>query len=251
MNRIKKSITVSIIALSLVAPFTFGCTSNISKTKKVIATEVTEKRNATGFKGIKASNGVVVYITPGTSEAVSVTANQDDIKRLRTEVKEGVLEIYVANKISSWFNWKGENETYKVYVTAKEINSVVTSSGANIFSTSKIKTDKLIAQASSGSFIKFESESNDLNCESSSGAQMELIGGTKSSIIHTSSGSYINASNYITETCTARSSSGSKMDINVVKQLDAEASSGGRIIYKGNPSNINQNTTSGGEVARN
>ncbi|POY37098.1 hypothetical protein C3K47_08560 [Solitalea longa] len=247
MNITKKAIIVLTVLCTLQISFVNSFAANRHTIE--IGANKTETRSVSGYLGIQAHNGVQVYITQGAAEKVSVTGSEDGLKRLKTEVKNGVLDIYVERTGWFWSGWSNNNEVFKVYVTIKEVNSLIAHSGANIYTTSKIKADKLTVKTHSGSYIKLEGDSNELTCESSSGSQMELIGSTKNFSIQTSSGSNVNAFRLLTETCSAQSSSGSNVDISVSKQLTANSSSGSHINYKGNPKIVSKNSSSGGEVS--
>ncbi|MCO4291254.1 DUF2807 domain-containing protein [Solitalea sp. MAHUQ-68] len=246
MNLFKKSITALVLSIVLVYPvLTYA--SNFNKHQTEISKDVTENRNVTGFHGIKVSTGINVFITQGTAEKVKVTASDNIIRYLKTEVNGGILEIYLDKSEKSGWSWG--METRNVYITVKDIDAIVASSGSDISSTSRLKLDKLFAQSSSGSDIKLDLDVRELICETSSGSDAEFSGITKSFNVDASSGSDVKAFNLTAEVCVAKASSGSDIDITVTKQLTADASSGGDISYKGKPQKIVKNESSGGDVS--
>jgi hypothetical protein len=83
---------------------------------------------------------------------------------------------------------------------------------------------------------------------SSSGADIEIFGRTKSFSARASSGSSIDADELETIDAYAKASSGANINVNVSGNLTAKASSGGDIDYEGNP-NVDKNTSSGGSVS--
>lgn len=212
--------------------------------------EKTETREVPSFNGISVSTGIHVFITQGTSEKVTVTADEDIIGSIKTEVNGGILNIYVDKKNNKSWSWT-RNNTMKVYLTVKELNSITSSSGSDVSITNTLKSSKLFVKSSSGSDIDIAVDAGDLICESSSGSDMKLRGNAKSLNVKSSSGSDISAYDLTAEVCVANASSGSDIEVNVIKQLTAHASSGGDVNYKGNPQNVVKNESSGGDVSHN
>jgi hypothetical protein len=249
LNKIALLTAAATLCFSLSSFTTAGLTvykSAKATVKKVIVD--TEIRNVSGFIGIKSSNGIDVFISQGTTERVEVKADAETMKHLKTVVKDGVLEIYMEKDWSlGWSSWK--SRVTEVHITAKTINSIVASSGSDVKSVTKIKSNKLSTKSSSGSDLTLDVEANELTCESSSGSDSKLSGTAKTVYLKASSGSDIDAFDLTAEVCTAEASSGSDINISVSKQLKADASSGGDISYRGNPS-VSKEESSGGDVSK-
>lgn len=79
---------------------------------------------------------------------------------------------------------------------------------------------------------------------------MEIKGKVDYIEIKTSSGSDFNGYELISETCKADASSGSGIEITVNKELEAKASSGGDVHYKGNASATSISNSSGGRIKK-
>ncbi|AFD08756.1 head GIN domain-containing protein [Solitalea canadensis] len=250
MNLLKKSLfalalTVSTSAVALDS-FAVSGTHYINTP----LSEKTETREVEAFNGISVSTGIDVFIAQGNAEKVTVTADDDIISSIKTEVKGGILNIYVDKKNNKSWSWT-RNNTMKVYLTVKELNSITASSGSDVSTTNTLKSAKLFVQSSSGSDINLALDAGDLICESSSGSDMKLSGIAKSLNVKSSSGSDISAYELTSEVCVANASSGSDIEVTVTKQLTAHASSGGDVSYKGNPQNVVKNESSGGDVSHN
>jgi hypothetical protein len=70
---------------------------------KIISDPNAETRNVNGFHAIKVSGGIDLYLTQGNDEAVAVSAADPDARqRIRAEVENGVLKIYMDNKGMHW-----------------------------------------------------------------------------------------------------------------------------------------------------
>src|SRR5882724_6540707 len=73
-----------------------------------------ELRPVKEFHGVSVSDGIDVYLSQGSQETVAVSA--DEIKwrdRIRTEVQDGILKIWLDRK---GFNWSIGNKKMRAYI---------------------------------------------------------------------------------------------------------------------------------------
>ena len=210
-------------------------------------TDKTETRNVSNFKGVDVSAGIDLYITMGENESVKIIADDDIIDKIITEVKDGVLHIYV--KQNNWFKWSG-NETRKAYVTIKELDRIEASSGSDVKSENTLKGEELKIRVSSGANVNVDVYYKNLDVDTSSGSDAKVTGKVKNLKANSSSGSDINAGDLESVVCKASASSGSDVTVNVSGELYANASSGGDVKYYGNPSVKDIDESSGGDVSR-
>ena len=205
-----------------------------------------QTRQVSGFHGVSVSTGIDLYLTQKNVEEVVVEADTDDLEKIITKVEGGILKIYIREK--SWFNMNWKTDPRKVFVSFKTLDKLEASAGSDVNSQGILRLEKLDVDASSGSDIKLELEVNELSVGSSSGSDISLKGKATNMQANASSGSDINASELQTKKCTASVSSGSDIRVYVTDELDANASSGGDIIYSGNPARKDINESSGGDV---
>ncbi len=205
-----------------------------------------QTRQVGGFHGVSVSSGIDLYLSQKNSEEVVVEAESDDLNKIITEVEGGILKIYIKEK--SWFNLDWNNHPRKVYVSFQTLDKIDASAGSDVISQAPVKLEKLTLDASSGSDVKLELEADEIVVESSSGSDISLKGKTSVIRASASSGSDINASELQARKCTASISSGSDIRVYVTEELDANASSGGDIVYSGNPKTKDINESSGGDV---
>jgi len=202
-----------------------------------------DRKISSNFETIKVQQGINLYLTQGSKTDLSVEADENIIDLLITEVKNNELKVYFEKNV---YRAKARN----VYLTAKQISGIYTSSGASVKSENTLNVQTLDLDSSSGSSIKIHVNADDVTSETSSGANMDLFGKTNTFSARASSGSSIDADELVAEVAYANASSGANIDVNVTEKLTAKASSGGDIDYEGNPTDINKNTSSGGSVSR-
>ena len=208
--------------------------------------DITENRKVESFNAVKVSSGIDLYLTMDASEEVKVVADDDVIDRLKTEVKDGTLHIYL--KQNDWFNWKSGNRTRKVYVKVKELKELRASSGSDVYCENTLKGDALKVSASSGSDVNLNVFYKNLSIDTSSGSDAKAKGKVKFLDVEASSGSDIKAHDLESKICKARASSGSDISVNVSDEIYAKASSGADIKYYGSPQIRDTDESSGGDL---
>jgi hypothetical protein len=230
-------------ALLLVIITTSSCVITGTKGNNQIVTQ--ERKLNKSFDGIDVSQGINVFLTQGNEENISVETDENIQEILITKVNNNnILEVYFDENVR-------KVATKNVYITAKNIHFLDTSSGASITAEEAIKTATLELKSSSGSSIRVEVVSNLATAKASSGSSIKIIGKTNSFNAKASSGSTIRADRFESSEVEAKVSSGASIDVNAKNLLVASASSGGSIDYEGNPKKLVKNTSSGGNVHKN
>jgi hypothetical protein len=203
-----------------------------------------EVRQIGAFQGVRASEAIDVYLKKGDKESVKVEATGTELSNVLTEVNGTTLKIHMRDG-----NFRGR-KSVKVYVTYTRLEKLSASSAANLFSTDFIKSDKLEVSVSSAGSVEVKLESESVIVNASSAGKTVLEGKTKSLEIEASSAGDIDAYNLESEIVNVRVSSAGSAKINVSKELEAHASSGGSIRYRGNPLKTNTDSSSGGSVKK-
>jgi len=188
-----------------------------------------EKRAVKSFHAVDVSSGIKLILTQGDKEELAVAAGDPSyLEYIETTVKDGVLKITRNQDWQFWKQWKNWKVT--VYLSFKDLDKINASSGALVTGTN-LDFDKLTVRMSSGALAELSGKTTDLNVDASSGALFK---------------GYDFSSNI----CEAESSSGGSVQVKVAKELNARASSGGSIRYKGEGNIRDIKVGSGGTVKR-
>lgn len=240
-----KKINIQFLAILFIAAIFTSCGSNMFNgvvgNRNIVTIERTIKAD---FTGIKVSTGIDLFIRQGSTNAITVEADENLHDLIITEVKEGILKIYTDKNI-----WK--SKARKVYVTIENLTLLKASSGSNVKSESVINTNEIYIDASSGASIDIEVVAKSAVTEASSGSDVKIKGTTINHTARASSGSSINAYKLKSTNANASASSGASINIYASKNMDAKASSGGVIDYTGNPTKISKEASSGGSISIN
>ncbi len=203
-----------------------------------------ETRNTGDFTEIKVSRGMNVYISLGETTKVVVKADENLLDAIETETQGNALNITVTRFIRN-------STSLNVFVTAPNIELIKTSSGSNVFSEDTLRFQSLNVKSTAGSNVKLAVAAGELSVSAMAGSNIFLDGTVKSFTVKANSGSNIKAGNLLSENCTVKASSGANIWINVQKSLNASVSSGGNLWYSGEPSPLDIQKSSGGNVFKN
>ena len=194
---------------------------------------------------IYVSSGIDLYVTQADKITLQIEAEKNIIGKVITEVKGHELRIYT----SSHINWR-KTTTPKVYMSIKQINRIVCSAGADVYTKNAIKTDSLELIAKSGADLYATVDTKLLKLASTSGSDIKVKGKTISLIASAGSGSDIIADDLAAKYVKVSTSSGSDAKVYALESIEAHASSGSDIIFLGDPITKSIKKSSGGDVTQ-
>jgi len=203
-----------------------------AQNSKVISDNNAQTRNVKGFHAIYVSGGIDLYLSQG-NEAVAVSASNPDYRdKIKTEVENGVLKIYLERNGDHW-GWNWHNPKLKAYVSFAALNNLRASGGSDVYIEGGIKVDQLEIGLSGGSDMKGKVDIRNLSINQSGGSDVNISGNVGMLDIDASGGSDFNGYDLVSDTCHISASGGSDTHITVNKELNANASGGSDIYYKG------------------
>ncbi|HMP99851.1 MAG TPA: DUF2807 domain-containing protein, partial [Cyclobacteriaceae bacterium] len=95
-----------------------------------------ESRDLAAFTGIRAAEGIDVYVKKGSKHLAEIVASGVSTSSIITDVSGGTLRIHMREGTY-------RSRSVKVYVTYVELEKLMASSGANIFTEDIIKSTKM------------------------------------------------------------------------------------------------------------
>lgn len=232
---------------SLLAVVLFSTTVFAQKTFNDINAE---KRTVSSFHGIEVGTGIELMLTAGKVEEVAVSADKTEHRdKIVTKVENGILKIHYENKTGA-INKSKENKHLKAYVSFKSLDKLYATTGATVKIDGVLKASSLDMRANTGALIKGKIDVNSLKVSQNTGSIVTLSGATDKLEIDGSTGSQFSGFELTTATCSAKVNTGAIISVNADNKIEAKASTGGIVKYKGNPSvkDIKKNT--GGTVSK-
>lgn len=215
--------------------------------KTIVNDKNAVKRNVGNFTGIDVSNAITVYLTQGNEDAVAVSCNdENDLKKIKTVVKNGVLKIYLDNGF--WNAWSWKNKKIKAYVSMKTIDFIGVSGASIVKISETIKCSNLNLEVSGASHIKGDIQVFKLNIDASGASSIEFSGIANDASIELSGASSMKSLSLITNESKIEASGASSIIITVKEKLKAEASGASSIRYKGTPTIIHSNSSGAASI---
>lgn len=235
LNNMKKLLLLLVLPTVL-----FSCFRSKRGSGKVI----TETKTLAAFNAVEVSNSINVELTQGNKNEVIVEADDNIIKDIEVENKNGILTIRLKH------NGNLRNFTARVKVTSPVFKSISASSSSEIVSTNVLTaTDKISVEASSSADVELSLDAPIVNAESSSSAKIDLKGKTKQFNAIANSSGDVNAENLKAETVTATASSSGTVNVFASVKLNADANSSGSVNYTGGVTDVQKKESSSGSVS--
>lgn len=204
----------------------------------------------------QSTKDISAFKTISTSGSVEVELIHSDEYKAVYEMKKGSADKLVIDnngdelvvKIKSNL-WGASNAKAHVVIHyTGPIEGMSASAGSTLTSHDIVYTQNLTAEASSGSSLHATVDAGSFDGDVSSGARLVVKGKAKNGSFEASSGSSLKADKLEVERANADVSSGANIKVWATSEITADASSGGSITYKGNPSTKNIDRSSGGSV---
>lgn len=196
------------------------------------------------FDEISITGNIEVILKKSTEEKAIVEVYGIPEDKLNIGVRGQVLKLSLLNSIFY------KDEKIKVTVYYKKLRAVRAHAGADVEATEALEADALEIRASSGAEVLLDIKANKLEASASEGAILQLRGEVENQKASASTGGQYKALDLNCKNTYVRASTGGEARVVVLESLDANATLGGSIEYKGNPDERNRRTALGGDVRK-
>lgn len=207
-----------------------------------LSAQESEVRKLSHFTDLVVNDRIIVRLIKSESDSAIIKPQGIKTSSVQTEVNNGLLNIRIYGEPFA---------KKKVIVTLyyKQIESVTVNGGADVSTVSIMKSDTLKVDLNTGGMLYLNADLGYLSGKITEGSILTAEGKTREQDFTVATSGSLSAYNLISEVCRIRVSSGGKAKINVVKELEATASSRGYISYKGSPAKITPIINSDGTIS--
>ena len=232
-------------------------------TTLVVQAQNEEVRNLPSFDQISVGESIKLIIEKGNKNSARVEASGVDVEKVLTEVSGSSLKIHM-DRGNFW------RTDVSVYLTYKDDpSSVRVSSSASLKGKSLVKTDEMLVKVSSSGKVELNVQANEVEVDASSSGRamlgidtdnlyvgvsssgkVELQGNADYQKFKVSSSGRLQAFDLQSEKVNGDISSSGSAEVSVSKELIADASSSGKIYYRGNPDKVITDSSSSGKIRR-
>ena len=200
------------------------------------------ERSLNSFSRLVVGDKVIVRLIKADKESANIKVQGIDASAVKTDVADNTLTISIYGEP---FTKKKVMVTLN-YVT---INTITVTGGAEVSTGSLFKAESLSVDLKSGGMLYLDCDIEYLSGKIIEGSTLTAEGyATEQNMVIATSGT-LSAYDLESDKIKVKATSGGKAKINVEEELDAEAGSKGYISYKGSPSKINRNVSSGGTIS--
>ncbi len=201
-----------------------------------------EVRDLAPFDGIGIAISADVYYTPGNDHEIRIEGDEDDIRDLVTEVRDGFLQV-------KYDNWRARHSKLTLYITSRELESIKISGSADFMVDQTLNSDEMdLGLSGSGSILLKKLQSDEVDVQISGSGKAQIEDGTADEMDVKISGSgKLMAEGFGVSECDVAISGSGNVWIGVSEELDAKLSGSGKVYYRGNP-RINSVTSGSGKI---
>lgn len=203
-----------------------------------------EVRQLDSFDRISVGESIKVTLVKGSKNEAVIKVSGADTDDVLTDVNGDYLKVHMAK--GSYFNTNVE-----VRVTySGELEEVKVSSSGKISSEGVINSEELFVKASSSGRMELAVNVDKLKVDVSSSGRVALNGKVNTQVIEASSSGRYDGFDVDSRGAKADVSSSGRVEISVSDELFAEASSSGKVVYKGQPEKVMVDTSSSGSIKK-
>ena len=239
---IKSRIMRSFILLIVMSSIGF-----VVKAQNIVYDENAEVRHVEPFTGIEVSGAVSIYLSQGNTTALAISAGEEKYNdKIKTEVKNGVLHISVEGGVWNGFNWT--NRKLRAYVTIVNLERLSVSGASYVGISGTLKSSELTVDVSGASEAKGIIDVEKLKIDISGASEVKFAGTVHNGSIDASGASKLNSYDLSFDKCNVSSSGAASVRITVNGELNADATGGSTVFYKGAGVSKQVNTSGGASI---
>jgi len=205
--------------------------------------QVTETRKVVDFKKIDISGSFKVILKQDSSLTVTITADDNIIKHIKTPVKGD--ELYIKNKRGAC----SAGETV-ITIGVHNLEEISTSGSNEVSSNGMLVTKDLSIGMSGDSKITLTLNAANVTTGGSGSSEINLTGQASSHKVDFSGDGKLSAYGFIVGDYDIETSGSSDCQVNVLHKLHVSTSGSSTIKYKGNPSNVTNDNSGSSDVKK-
>ncbi|WP_020537111.1 head GIN domain-containing protein [Lewinella cohaerens] len=193
------------------------------------------------FSGIRLSINADVYLTQGSTQSVRISAQQNIIDLIETNVDGSIWKIKTEENID-------DHAPIKIYITVPRMTYVKLSGSGDIYTENTFTGNDAVEVGISGSGdLRFKTTANSIEAAISGSGDIELDGSTENLNISISGSGDIDAKELVSGNCEVRISGSGGAKVHATKNLNVRVSGSGDVYYKGSP-NVQSRVSGSGDL---
>jgi len=229
-------VLLSVVSLLLLSSCRINCVRGSGN-------QTSETRKVPDFTKIDVSGEFKLILKQDSSSSLTINADDNLLKYIKTTVTDGKLKIYTKKSICN----SGE---LVVTIGVRHIDDIGASGAVTIESAGKITTQDLHFDLSGATKVNMDLNAANVHTEGSGATKISLTGQASSHHVELSGAGKLMAFDFVVGEYRIETSGATKCEINVLNSLSVETSGASKIEYRGNPKTINNDKTGASSVQK-
>jgi len=193
------------------------------------------------FEGFELERNVNVYLKQGDKQTVTISAPQNIIDLLLTEVNGNNWQI-------NFSKCPKTKERIKIYIEANNIHEIAIEGSGEVYSEGQIETDELAIDITGSGLVDLDLKVKELKTEISGSGDVRLKGETKLHDIEINGSADIKAYDLFSDESAIEINGSGDVKVNVSYSLEVEINGSGDVYYKGNVKEISSKINGSGKL---
>jgi len=238
MKRIQITIlaTLAVVMLGCLSSCVFHCVRGSGN-------QATEDRKVGDFTRIKISGGFKVVLKQDSSLSVKVSADDNLLKYIKTEVSGYKLHIYTRKNMCN----TGE---MTVYVGVRNLEEINASGAVEVETDGKLQTQDFRIKLSGATKVSMDLNAANVSTSGSGATELHLKGQASSHDIDLSGSGKVYAFDFVVGNCDIQTSGVGHSEINVLHSLSVHSSGASEVQYRGNPSSVTNDKSGASSIEK-
>ncbi|MEJ1222251.1 head GIN domain-containing protein [Sediminicola sp. 1XM1-17] len=209
---------------------------------------ITENRDTGSYDAIHVAGFFDVELIDGKEGKLTLKGEENLLKHIITEVKDGKLVIKVEKGLNlSPSSWK---QGVLITVPIDVINAVTLSGSGDIAGKKTIESENFSADISGSGDINLTINAKSVTSIISGSGEISLRGATTDFDVKVSGSGDVKAYDLATKNVTANISGSADIEVTATEMIKARVSGSGDISYRGNPKKIDTKSSGSGDISK-
>jgi hypothetical protein len=202
-----------------------------------------DSRQLRDFNVVKVSNAIKAELVKGDVNKVEITASGIDVGKVETSVVGDALEVRLARG-----NYR--NHSVRVVVTYVDIQGVEATSSAQVVAKSKIEALEAYLATSNNAYLEANVEADKLNLEAATNSRIFIKGKVKQLEVNAYTNAQVDGMNLIAQKVNVLGNTTASISFTATSSINGSLATAAKIVYDGNPSEVNVKTGTGGSIKK-
>jgi hypothetical protein len=221
--------TIAILGMAFLAvsmsAVAIGCVNQVQGS----GTAATDQREVPAFREVQASGSLEVQITIGSPQSVSITADDNILPILKTEVQNQRLII------RSDQSYRARAQEPLVKITVPELRGI-DNSGSTRTSIGEVSSDDFNVQTSGSARVTIDRlTATTFHINTSGSADIQAAGRADHVVIGSSGSAVLRLNDLMARAVDVDSSGSARMEVQATESITGSTSGSANIVYSGSP----------------